>query len=275
MEHQIGMTWTLVTDVAVTRDGTNIISSFYDGAIKVWDVESHELVKEWTHPEGYTKIAISPDDRLIAAGRQTVAIYTKEGRQVNSIKVGIKMWSMSFSPDGTKLACGTDDDIRVYDVDTGTLILGPLMGHQHWVCVVLWSHDGSRLFSGSSDSTIRGWNSETGQTIGHPWTGHTDFIVSLSLSPNGSVLASASLDKTVRFWDANTGNPIRQYLQHDEPANTVRFSPCGESVASSGWGGKICLWRVPWLDSVGNQARALIRCSIHTHRTLHLTDRPG
>ena len=54
MEHQIGMTWTLVTDVAVTRDGSNIISSYYDGAIKVWDVESHELVKEWTHPEGYT-----------------------------------------------------------------------------------------------------------------------------------------------------------------------------------------------------------------------------
>ena len=135
---------------------------------------------------------------------------------------------------------------------------------------------GRATAAGSSlPRTRRFWNSDTGEQIGHPWTGHTRRISSLSLSPDGSILASASFDKTVRFWDATTGNPVGQHLQHDKQVDAVHFSPWGESVASVlGWSGKICLWRVPWLNSVGNQARTLIRCSIHTHRTLHLTDRP-
>jgi WD40 repeat protein len=249
-----------VWNLAVTRDGTKIISSDDEGEIKVWNVESHEIVKEWTHSGGVW-IALSPDDRLIAVSEEAVVFYTMEGRQVNhpiEVSKGA-LWSLCFSPDGKKLACGTYDDIRVYDVDSGTLILGPLRGHQESVFDVLWSRDGSRLFSASDDKTIRCWNSDTGEQIGHPWTGHTGIMHSFSLSPDGSILASASWDKTVRFWDTTTGNPIGQHLQHDRAVEAVRFSPSGESVASLEWGGKIYLWRVPWLHSVENRARTFIR----------------
>jgi WD40 repeat protein len=259
-----------ICGLAVTRDGTRIISSDEDGKIKVWNVESHEIVKEWTHPENWpriNKIAFSPDDRLIAVACRTVAFYTIEGRRVNhSIKVGKLVWCMCFSPDGKKLACGTYDDIRVYDVDSGTLILGPLRGHQESVFDVLWSRDGSRLFSASVDKTIRCWNSDTGEQIGHPWTGHTTWIRSLSLSPDGSILASACWDNTVRFWDTTTGNPIGQLLQHDEGVRAVRFSPSGESVASAGWdhwdaSGRIFFWRLPWLNSITHQVITPFRCT--------------
>ena len=236
-----------IRSLTVTRDGTKIITSYDGGVIKMWNVESHELIKECAHPESCPEIAISPDDLLIAVADWAVAMYTMEGRRVkHSIWVGKSVWSVSFSPDGTKLACGTDDDIRVYDVDSGTLSVGPLEGHQDWIRSVLWSRDGNRLFSGSEDKTIRCWNSDTGEQIGHPWTGHTDWIYSLSLSPDGSILASASSDHTVRFWDATTGNPIGQHLQHDKQVGGVCFSPSGESVASAGRAGKICLWRIPW-----------------------------
>ena len=108
MEHENEM-----ADVAVTQDGTKIISSDEHGNIKIWDVETHKLVEEWIHPEHWPKIAISPDDRLIAVGDQAVAIYTMEGRQVNDSAFGFgrgAVLSMSFSPDGDKLACGTDDE---------------------------------------------------------------------------------------------------------------------------------------------------------------------
>ena len=254
MEHESG-----ITGLAVTQDGTKIISGDEDGKIKVWDVQSHKLVKEWTHSETYPGIAISPDDRLIAVGGLVVAIYTMDGRQANhSVKGDEEVWSMAFSPDGKKLACSAYDNIRVYDVDTGELILSPLKGHR--VASVLWPRDGSRLFC-SDDKTIRCWNSITGEQIERPWEGHTDSICSLSLSPHGSILASASWDKTVRFWDATTGNPTGQHLQHDDAVTTVCFSPSGEFVASAGWDGKIYLWRVPWLDSVENRVRTLIRCT--------------
>ncbi|KAF8557889.1 WD40 repeat-like protein [Imleria badia] len=245
-----------VESLVVTRDGTKIINGDTGGRIKVWDVESHELVREWTREGRCSTIAVSPDDRLIAVGGwNDVGIYTMEGRLVNDIKVDRIARSVSFSPDGKKLACGTWNDIYVYDVDTGALVLGPLKGHKDLVDSVLWSRDGSRLFSGSGDNTIHCWNSDSGEQIGQPWTGHTHWIGSLSLSPDGSILASASDDETIRFWDATSGQPVGQPLQHDKRVTTVCFSPSGESVASADWNGKLYLWRVPWLDFVESRTR--------------------
>ena len=78
-----------IYSLAVTRDGTKIISGDEGGKIKVWDAESHRLVKEWTHSQGCFKIAISPDDRLVAVGDRAVAIYTMEGRQVGHSIEGV------------------------------------------------------------------------------------------------------------------------------------------------------------------------------------------
>ena len=120
-----------ISGIAVTWDGTNIISSDLDGKVKVWDVGLHKMVKGWTHPESYPRIAILPDDRLIVVSDRAVAIHTMQGRQANHfIEVKELVVSMLFSPDGMKLACSTKGDIRVYDIDTGTLVLGPLLGHE-------------------------------------------------------------------------------------------------------------------------------------------------
>ena len=246
-------------DLAVTLDGSKIISSGEGGEISVWDVESHKLVKAWSLPESQNVIAISPNDGLLAAGSRTVGIYTTEGEWVNSIDVN-DVFSLSFSPDGNKLACGTEGDIRIYDVETGTLILGPLEGHDGYINCVLWSRDGTKLFSASDDKTIRCWDSNAGQQIGQPWTGHTDWISSLSLSPDGTLLTSASLDKTVHFWDTAYGRPVRQHLQHDTTVNSVCFSPSGEFVASGDGDGNIYLWQVPRVSSTQHRAVTPFMC---------------
>ncbi|KAG6382172.1 WD40-repeat-containing domain protein [Boletus reticuloceps] len=240
-----------VVGLAVTWDGTKIISGEEGGRIKVWDVESHRVVLGWTPPVEYPRIAISPDGQLIAVGDSAVAIYNMRGRRVNdSIKVDTRVWSVSFSPNGYKLACATLDDIRVYDISSGVLILDPLECDEARILCLLWSHDGSRLFSGSGDTMIRCWNADTGEQIGHPWTGHTDWIRSLSLSPDGSILASASWDRTVRFWDATSGHPVGHPLLHEDDLQVVCFSPSGEFVASAGDDRRMYVWRVPWLDLI-------------------------
>ena len=55
-----------ISGLVVSRDGTKIMTSGCRGRVKVWDVESGKLVKEWTHLEIDPKIAISPDNRLVA-----------------------------------------------------------------------------------------------------------------------------------------------------------------------------------------------------------------
>ena len=179
-------------------------------------------------------ISISPDDRLIAVGGWTVGIYTTEGERpgvIYPIEVGREVFSLSFSPDGNKLACGTETDIRIYDVKIGTLVLAPFKGHTTRISCVLWSLDGSRLFSAVIKRFAVGtleWEDKPdnrGQVAPTTYT--------LSLSSDGTLLASVSLDKTVRFWDTAHGRPAGQDLQHYTGVDFVCFSPSAEFMAST------------------------------------------
>ncbi|KAF8835699.1 WD40 repeat-like protein [Paxillus ammoniavirescens] len=266
MEHE---GW--IEGLVITRDGKRILSGCQKNKMRVWDVETHELIEEWEHhTEGRLWcIAMSPDDQLAANGDDKGEIVIRDmnesGQIKHSIETGTVVESLCFSPNGEKLACAVngraleaDGDrvyaIRVYDVQSGELILGPVKGHESEVIRVIWSLDGSQLFSASHDHTIRCWDSETAEPIGEPWTGHTGYIYSLSLSPDGSKLASASHDETVRFWDAHSGVPIVEYtLHHEDRLCVVTFSPSGEFVATGGYKHKVSIWRVPWWDSSQKQ----------------------
>ncbi|KIJ14399.1 hypothetical protein PAXINDRAFT_169788, partial [Paxillus involutus ATCC 200175] len=250
-----------VRGLAVTKDGKRILSGGgKDTRITIWDVETHERIEEWAGHTGDIRcIALSSDDRLAASGGVGGEIAIREvkrsGNIKHSIDAGKWVQSLCFSPNGEKLACVSFVNevpvIRVYDVDSGKLVLGPLKGHQDWVRCVLWSLDGSKLFSASDNGTIRCWNSETGKSIGKQ-TGHADCVTSLSLSPDGTKLASTSTDKTIRFWDTHSGKPIEHPLQHEDPQSAVAFSPSGEFVACGN--ANVSIWRVPWWDESQKQA---------------------
>ncbi|KIK78195.1 hypothetical protein PAXRUDRAFT_834688 [Paxillus rubicundulus Ve08.2h10] len=233
--------------------------------IRVWDVETHELIEEW---EGHTGeiycLAVSPDDRLAASGGfngEIVIMDIEEGGRIrHSIDVGRWVRSLCFSPNGERLACalgstlGRPGFVHVYDVESGKLVLDPIKAHEDTVNCVLWSLDGCRLFSASDDHTIQCWNSDTGEAIGDSWKRHTSWVYFLSLSSDGAKLASTSFDNTVRFWDAHSGDPVDQPLQHDDTVYALTFSPSGEFVASGGVDNKVSIWRVPWWDDSQKEA---------------------
>ena len=173
---------------------------------------------------------------------------------------GSEYMCFTFSPDGHKFACvSASHDIYVYQTNP-THVLRPLTGHTDWINYLLWSRDGSRLFSASYDQTILCWNSETGEPFGLPRLGHTGTIRSLSLSPDGSILASASSDCTVRFWDVAAGSPVGKDPQYLVRVEAVSFSPSGEFVVSAEVCARIYLWRVPWWDSINNQVITAFMC---------------
>ncbi|KAF8840902.1 WD40 repeat-like protein [Paxillus ammoniavirescens] len=245
--------------LAVTKDGKRILSGGEDKRITMWDVKTYERIEEWAGHTGRIRcIALSPDDRLAASGDWDDKLMIREmksGDIKHSIDTGNFVWSLCFSPNGEKLACTVYNAIKVYDVDSGKLVLGPIKGHELWVCCVLWSLDGNQLFSASTDFTIRCWNSESGELIGQPWTGHTNNVTSLSLSPDGTKLASASWDKTIRYWDTQSGKPIEHPPQQENFLSAVAFSPSGEFVACGD--NKVSIWRVPWWDASQKQAHHL------------------
>jgi len=104
--------------------------------------------------------------------------------------------------------------------------------HDDGVISVVFSPDGKRIASGSSDKTICLWDAETGLQLGSPLTGHTGPVCSVAFSPDGKRIASG-YDKTICLWDTETGLQLGSPLTgHTDSVHSVAFSPNGQRVVS-------------------------------------------
>ena len=71
--------------------------------------------------------------------------------------------SVAFSPDGGRLASGSDEIVRIWNTATGELE-EELEGHTDSVWLVAFSHNGQFIVSGSQDMSVRIWNMATCET---------------------------------------------------------------------------------------------------------------
>jgi WD40 repeat protein len=151
----------------------------------------------WRLRPGYLRV-----DTQLPGGRSACE-HTLEGHSggVNSVV---------FSPDGSRVASGSDDwTARIWDVQMGEC-QHTLKGHSDGVIRVVFSSDGSRVASGSWDTTVRIWDVQTGECL-HTLEGHSDAIMNVVFSPDGSLVASGSYDKTLRVWDIVQAQELVRY----------------------------------------------------------------
>ena len=57
-------------------------------------------------------------------------------------------------------------------------------------------------------------------------------------------MASGGLDRTVRLWDIYKKAPIATLRGHNEPIKSLNFSPDGNTLISTGWGGEMITWDI-------------------------------
>ena len=124
------------------------------------------------------------------------------------IKTDADIFSVAFSPDGTRIVSGgKDSSVRVWDASTGAE-LNVLNGHCGAVGSVAFSTDGTRVISGSADSSVRVWDASTGAQL-NVLNGHIYGVSSVAFSSDSNHIVSGSFDKSVRVWDASTGAELK------------------------------------------------------------------
>ena len=153
------------------------------------------------------------------------------------------VFSVVFSPDGTRLASASQDGtVKLWDGATRENI-ATLKGHTDMVFSVVFSPDGTRLASASRDSTVKLWDVATKAEIA-TLEGHTWSVNSVVFSPDGTRLASASFDGTVKLWDVASRAEIATLEGHTDLVFSVVFSPDGTRLASASADDTIKLWDV-------------------------------
>ena len=75
------------------------------------------------------------------------------------------MRSLAFSPDGTRIASGSDDHtVKLWDAASGNLVR-TFDGHSGPVAAVAFSPDGTRIASGASNVAIEVWDAASGTLL--------------------------------------------------------------------------------------------------------------
>ena len=142
--------------------------------------------------------------------------------------------SVVFSPDGTRIASGSDDHtIHLWDVVSG-VHLKTLEGHSNLVLSVVFSPDGTRIASGSGDHTIRLWDAASGTPL-KILELHSSNVELVVFSPDGKHILSHSHDSNIRLWDAVSGDFIGTRSSNSGSASIVQFSLNDDGKARK-WG---------------------------------------
>jgi WD40 repeat protein/serine/threonine protein kinase len=250
-------------------DGKHVATASIDGTAKVWDVvkggepytfTGHVIRIPFAPRVPVTCIAYSPDGHFLATG--SVAPNLADPLNIRKALGVVKIWdaetgrvvrtfdkqeglmdSLTFSPDGTRIASSSineDKTVDVWDTRTGEVvhILGGNASHVHRM---RFSPDGRLLIAGCTDGTVKVWDAATFALV-RTLDAHPAPVYDLAFSHKGDRFATAGFDGTARVWETDTGAPTLTLRGHTGATTGVAFSPDDRRIASAGYDKTVRLW---------------------------------
>ncbi|CAB4007094.1 autophagy-related 16-1-like, partial [Paramuricea clavata] len=153
--------------VTTSLASTTIISGHFDKRIRFWDSRSDTSSTEIGLQGRVTSLSISPDrNTLLAATRgDTLKLINLRMNQVSGtlsadgLKIATDCTRACFSPDGTYVACGSQDG-SIFIWDTSTMKTEKVLkSHGAAVVTCAWHPDGSALVSCDRNKQVVVWSS--------------------------------------------------------------------------------------------------------------------
>jgi WD40 repeat protein len=139
---------------------------------------------------------------------------------------------VGFSPEGTRVATGSDDHTAMlWDAATGQPMTPP-MEHNGAVLDVRFSGDGTKLVTASADHTAVLWETTTGRPLTSPMR-HDGEVLHVEFSPDGTKIVTAGEDHAAVLWDVATGRSIGSPIRHAGPVTHAGFSPDGARIVTA------------------------------------------
>jgi WD40 repeat protein len=126
--------------------------------------------------------------------------------------------------------CAYGNKLRLWDLRNNSNKLSPLTVHEGKVFCCIFSPDGTKIVSGSSDNTLKIWDFYTGKEL-DTLTGHEGSVLSCTFLPNSDRLISGSNDCLLKIWDIKGRKELCKYWA-GFPIHSVSYSPSAKLIAA-------------------------------------------
>ncbi|MBI1832582.1 MAG: hypothetical protein HYR84_14165, partial [Planctomycetes bacterium] len=162
----------VVFSIAFNPAGTQLASASFDQSVKLWNVQTHAMIREYHHHSDF-------------------------------------VYAVAFSPDGKQMVSSSKDrTIALVDVETGKTVF-TFSGMEQDVMAVAFHPEGKSVVSSGFESNLYLWNPQTGERLSKTVAGHGIATHELAFSKDGKRLVSAGADRTVRSYDGATAALVK------------------------------------------------------------------
>ncbi len=253
--------------VAISGDSKRIASgSFNESIIKLWCADTGQHVCTFQgHEGGVFDLDFKGQSTLVSAGGYgTIKVWALSDGEAPALLHTLRghtggVWAVRISPDGMKIASGSNDKtVMIWSVQSGEQLL-TCRGHMYSVRCVAWSSD-SRLVAsaGGADKSVCVWDAAEGTQVMEPLRGHDVSVSSVVLNTTTTLLFSASWDNTtIIIWDLDIAGrkaTVRHTLQgHTNGVASISLCPDERLIVSGSSDHTVRVWEV----ATGQQVRVL------------------
>ncbi len=218
---------------AFSPDGTRVACTCDEGLIKIWDVQTGQLLKSLKDDESFfTSVAINPNSTQLVGGTRNgrLKVWDASGERLlfTVDGLGIEVSPLAFSPDGRRLlaASSLTGNVRLWEAATGKLIyafpdysmgfgieFSPdgtriAQSHQPGIVLEVWDVNSAKLLT-----TIRGIE-----------------VIRFAFSADSRTLICLCREGILQ-WDASTGKPLRTLSSYEREFFSLAVSPDGKLLA--------------------------------------------
>jgi WD40 repeat protein len=212
-----------------------------EGTVSLWNIAGRKERHRIDVPHPVLGVTLSPDGKTVAYSQeQTVHLLDRDSRKETrrlELPEG-RPFRLVFSPNGKVLAVGGRNDIQLWNVASGQLLL-PRAGHSAEGDTIAFTANGKQLLSTCQETGVaRLWDVENGRQL-RRFAGDWAPLGVVAPSLDGKLLASSDTFNSMSIWDTATGKRIyRLQVQKKPPdkyAHYIRrlvLSPDGKRLTS-------------------------------------------
>lgn len=264
-----------------SADGRTIVTAADDGAVRLWDAETGQLItSRHIAGAGLWWAALAHDDTLVCIGKDN-RTYVTGTHADDAIRSVDGLWgdfttdrrffitsmpdaaevhtttgddpvqrfpaesgviqTARMSPDGTRIALVQERTIAIFDRNTGAA--RSTLGGGDALSGAVFTPQSDRIIGWNRDGHVWVWDLESERLL-DSWYTHTDDLVTVRCDNTGEALLTIAVGKETRVWPLPSKSNSSLIASHADYVRALAGSDDGTRLASSAADGTIYVYDV-------------------------------